>query len=128
MGPLHGYFSCSRRVRPGDPLSPLLFCLAEDFLSRYLTHLFITRAIDSISSPRGKSALTHFLYADDVLIFYRASPKNLGAVHSTFELYGSLLGQLVNWEKSNIYFCRGISPAKIRDLLSICDMKRGGEC
>lgn len=85
------------------------------------------RAIDSIFPPRGKSALTHFLYADNVLIFCQASPKNPRAVHSTFELYRSLSGQLLNWKKSNIDFGKGISPARIRDLLSICDMKRGGK-
>ncbi|PON62341.1 hypothetical protein PanWU01x14_138660 [Parasponia andersonii] len=99
------------------------FCLIKDFLSHYLTHLFSTRAIDYISPPRGKSALTYFLYADGVLIFCRASPKNLRAVHSAFELYGSLSGRVFNWEKSNIYFGKRISPTKIRDLLSICGMK-----
>lgn len=34
---------------------------------------------------------------------------------------------MVNCDKSNFYFGKGISPAKIRDLLSICGMKRVGE-
>lgn len=33
-GTLHGYFSCSREVRQGDPLSSLLFWLAEEALIR----------------------------------------------------------------------------------------------
>ena len=35
----HSYFSVSRGVHQGDPLSLLLFCLVEDYLSRKLSIL-----------------------------------------------------------------------------------------
>ncbi|KAK3229338.1 hypothetical protein Dsin_001219 [Dipteronia sinensis] len=91
-GSPHGYFPCSRGVRQGDPLSPLFFCLAEDFLSRYLTHLVDSGSMTSISSPIGMRALSHFLYVDDVILFCRASPQNLQVILYAFALYGSLSG------------------------------------
>lgn len=38
-GKLHGYFSCARGVCQGDPLSLLLFCLAEEVLRRGISNL-----------------------------------------------------------------------------------------
>ncbi|KAI9198847.1 hypothetical protein LWI28_023034 [Acer negundo] len=119
------YFCCSRGVRQGDPLSPLLFGITEDFLSRLLTRLVGSSQILPISSPRGFLVPTHLLYADDVLIFCRGTQKNLKHIMGAFRDYGNISGQLVNWGKSSIYFGSSISPSQIGSLQSLIGMQIG---
>ncbi|KAK2638051.1 hypothetical protein Ddye_025846 [Dipteronia dyeriana] len=57
--------------------SPQGYCLVEDFLSRYFTHLVDSGSMTSISSPVRIRAPSHFLYVDGVILFCRASPQNL---------------------------------------------------
>ena len=78
-------------------LSPLIFCLAEDFLSRYLARLVDSGSLLSIFAPVGMCAPIQFLYVDDVLLFCWASSQNLWVILDAFEFYGSLSGQHVNW-------------------------------
>lgn len=49
----HGYFNCKRGVRQGDPLSLILFCLAEDFLSRSITKLFYDGGLSLIKGSKN---------------------------------------------------------------------------
>ncbi|XP_004296004.1 PREDICTED: putative ribonuclease H protein At1g65750-like [Fragaria vesca subsp. vesca] len=101
-GSPHGFFSCTKGVRQGDPLSPILFCIAEEALSRGLTALFSSKKVRSISLPRGCS-LTHVLYADDLFIFCRGDTKSLRQLQSFLDNYGAASGQLVNKDKSTFY-------------------------
>ncbi|KAK3221918.1 hypothetical protein Dsin_008943 [Dipteronia sinensis] len=120
-----GYFGCSRGVRHGDPLSPILFGIAKDFLSKLLSRMVASDQFLPISSQRGFSAPTHLLYADDVLIFCRGTVRNLRRVVHAFRVYGSISGQLVNWTKSSIFFRSSVSPAPISSLQSLVGMQIG---
>ena len=95
-GSPEGYLGCSFSVRQGDPLFPLLFCFTEDFLNRWLVQawdlhfLFPMHALGRIKCP------SHLLYADDILIFYKATSSNIYKIVSIFEDYSAILGQYVN--------------------------------
>ena len=102
-GSPHGYFGCSRGVCQGDPLSTLLFILAEDLLSRYLSNMVTLVDLVLMSSKRSINAPSHFLYTDDVLLFARASVSNLTNIVEAFCLYDSFSGQDVNLEKLFIF-------------------------
>lgn len=99
-----GYFSCSRGVRQGDPLSPILFCLAEEVLSRLICLHSSKGSLKPISSPKSCSAPTHSLYADDVMLFYRGDKKNLLLVLKILQDYSNASGQFINYSKSRIFF------------------------
>ncbi|KAL6175679.1 hypothetical protein ACLB2K_052318 [Fragaria x ananassa] len=103
-----GYFSCGRGVRQGDPLSPLLFCLAEEVLSRGIDNLVITGQVHTISSPRGVCVPSHVLFADDVMVFCRGDQRSLNAIIQFFEEYGLNSGQIINRAKSSVFISKHI--------------------
>jgi len=98
-----GYFSCTRGVRQGDPLSPLLFCLVEECLSRFLELERVNNSLQPMSYCRGISLLTHILYADDVFICCVGSRKNIKCLLHILQTYSDISGQLVNFEKSKLF-------------------------
>ncbi|XP_026378693.1 uncharacterized protein LOC113273144 [Papaver somniferum] len=98
-----GYFSIARGMRQDDPLSPLIFVLIEDVLSRNLSKLFANNSMHVMVSKKGV-APTHLLFADDILIFCKGNLHSLQNLKNMLVLYERPSGQCVNYEKSKFYF------------------------
>ncbi|PNY03410.1 ribonuclease H [Trifolium pratense] len=109
-GAQKGYFKCLRGVRQGDPLSPILFCLAEEVLSRGISNLVQEGKIELIKGSRNSTVPSHCLYADDIMVFCKGkfSSLQLQALQALFTSYASCSGQVINASKSTI-FAGGIS-------------------
>lgn len=86
-GSLHGFFECKRGVRQGDPFSPLLFCLAGDFLSRHLSNFLFTKNLAQFKVDKEVCIPSHTLYADDILVFYKGKASNIIALKQLFSTY-----------------------------------------
>ncbi|XP_061993341.1 uncharacterized protein LOC133711201 [Rosa rugosa] len=113
-GQVNGYFTCSRGVRQGDPLSPLLFCLAEEVLSRGLSSLVNRRKIRTIAAPSSVSPPSHVLFADDIMVFLQGKPSHLRNLMSFMDEYAVNSGQVVNKAKSNLLLGRYALPRQNR--------------
>ena len=76
-GSPEGFFGSSRGLRQGDPLSPLLFLLIMEVLSRLLKteecNLFRGFHVGSVNSVGVR--ISHMLFADDTILFCDASRK-----------------------------------------------------
>jgi hypothetical protein len=102
-GKQEGYFKCTRGVRQGDPLSLLLFCLAEEVLSRGITKLVEEGKVKLITGARNIQIPSHRLYADDIMIYCRGNFECLTALHNLFTRYANSAGQIISASKSTIY-------------------------
>jgi len=95
------YFHCGRGVCQGVPLSPLLFCLVEEVLSRGISELVSSHKILPMIGPKDKDYPTRVLYVDDIFVFYRATRKSLTNLMEFLHIYDSISNQWMNSFKSH---------------------------
>ena len=77
-GTLLDSFSPSRGLRQGDPLSPFLFLFVADALSTLLQNEVTSNNIMPVKICRRAPGISHLLFADDSLLFFKAQ---IGRAH-----------------------------------------------
>jgi hypothetical protein len=73
-------FSLSRGLRQGAFLSPYLFLLVVDGLSTLLKHNERLGQLEGVKVCRRASSVSHLLFADDSLLFFRANVEQAQVV------------------------------------------------
>ncbi|XP_075499183.1 uncharacterized protein LOC142537561 [Primulina tabacum] len=100
-GSLSGFFGSTRGLRQGDPLSPMLFILGAEYLSRGLDRLYLQHP--ELRYRSGCDILiSHLAYADDVIIFANGGSRSLRRLMGLLHHYENCSGQLVNAVKSSV--------------------------
>ncbi|KAM6595903.1 hypothetical protein CsatA_006427 [Cannabis sativa] len=111
-------------LRQGDPLSPALFIIAADVLSRLIMTKTEEGKIAGFKFTRNGPAITHLMFADDVILFGKASVKEAKNFLKCIEEYCAWSGQAVNYQKSTVHFTQGVPNRMADDVLNILGMKR----
>uniref|UniRef100_A0A2N9EQD7 Reverse transcriptase domain-containing protein n=1 Tax=Fagus sylvatica TaxID=28930 RepID=A0A2N9EQD7_FAGSY len=100
-----GFFDSARGLRQGDPLSPMLFLLIMEVLSRMLRRTVEEGRIKGFHA--GKDAITgvcisHLLFADDTILFCDANPEQLLYIRMVLTCFEAVTGLRVNLSKSEM--------------------------
>jgi len=99
-GSPYGFFSSSRGLRQGDPLSPLLFVFVMEALSRMINAAVSGGVLDGFRV--GDASCSHLLFADDTLIFCDASSSKIRSLRVLLLLFEAVSGLKVNLAKFSI--------------------------
>uniref|UniRef100_A0A2N9EUU7 Reverse transcriptase domain-containing protein n=1 Tax=Fagus sylvatica TaxID=28930 RepID=A0A2N9EUU7_FAGSY len=104
-GSAHGFFSTSRGLRQGDPLSPMLFIIVMEALSRMLERAVAGGYISGFSvgnSTGVELSISHSLFADDTLIFCGANSEQAWYLRGVFIWFQAISGLKINLSKSEL--------------------------
>jgi hypothetical protein len=104
-------FRPSRGLRQGDPISPYLVLLAAEGLSDLLKQSRQSSHLEGIKVAPIAPAVNHLLFADDSLLFVKASIEGAIEVTDILEKYCNASGQRVNMDKSSVFSSKGCPEA-----------------
>ncbi|KAL4370540.1 hypothetical protein AHAS_Ahas06G0076000 [Arachis hypogaea] len=80
-------FLLTRGLRQGDPLSPYLFILCAEVLSRLLIKAQNSEIIRGIRVARQAPQINHLFFADDSILFSRASDQDIQGIKEVLIQY-----------------------------------------
>lgn len=86
-----GFLSNSRGIRQGDPIAVL-----TDLLSRILSRVEGVGRLKGITILRSSPHITYFMYADDLVIYCKATPKDAKEIKECLNLYCQWSGRCIN--------------------------------
>ncbi|XP_027182377.1 uncharacterized protein LOC113780798 [Coffea eugenioides] len=116
-GEKRGIVIPTRGIRQGDPLSPYIFLLVSEGLSGLLRSAMVRQEISGLKIAKHSPALSRLFFADDTLIFCKANKEEAAKVMKLLELYGKASGQIINAEKSSVFFSKNTKEGEKAEIL-----------
>ncbi|XP_074304745.1 putative mitochondrial protein AtMg01250 [Silene latifolia] len=122
-GSTFGYFKGQRGLRQGDPISPLIFTLCMDYLTRMIN--YATEKWPFQYHPLCKGLkLNHLMFADDLLMFCKGNAQSIMLLIRAFSSFSKASGLTMNSTKSEVYF-NGMSSSLKADIMQATGFVEG---
>nr|GEU91456.1 reverse transcriptase [Tanacetum cinerariifolium] len=86
-----GVINPQRGLRQGDPISPYLFIIVADVLSRQISKAMALGSLSGIKMDRACLVVSHILFADDFLFLLKASHADCSAITRILDSYCQVL-------------------------------------
>ncbi|GFS35680.1 hypothetical protein Acr_00g0041440 [Actinidia rufa] len=122
-GSLHGFFKGNQSLRQEDPLSPFLFAICLEVLSRSMVRL--NRNPKFTHHPKClELAISHLAFADDLILFSSGDAASVGLVMECLKNFGYYSGLSINASKSQV-FIAGICHEEMEKIKSVTGFNLG---
>ncbi|KAH9689005.1 reverse transcriptase domain-containing protein [Citrus sinensis] len=117
-GVAKGLIHPQRGLRQGCPLSHYLFIMCAEVFSNLMVNAKNQKLINGLKFSRDLS-VTHLLFADDSLVFTKASINDCRNLRKIFDNYAAASGQVFNFKKSFMFFSSSTSSGQREEIRSI---------
>ncbi|KAK6134125.1 hypothetical protein DH2020_032125 [Rehmannia glutinosa] len=121
-GDTYGLFKGQRGLRQGDPISPYIFVICLEYLSRLINKKTMNSHFNY--HPKcGPLKITHLAFADDLMLLSRGDNTSIQILMDCLEDFGLKSGLHMNVLKSNIYMA-GIGERDTKEILDFSQLVR----
>lgn len=117
-------FVPSRGVKQGDPLSPYIFVLCMERLAQTINALVGKSIWKPWQLNHDAPKISHLFFADDMLIFTKASAQQANMVKKVLEDFSLSSGLTVNLLKTKIMFSSNVEASLADEITGILGYQR----
>ena len=119
-GVAQGCITPTRGLRQGDPISLYLFLLCLEGFIGLILEATRNNRLSRISIYRNCPTVSHLFFADDSILYYKASEQESRELQRILHKYEEATGQKINTIKSSVFFSRNTKEEKreeVKDIL-----------
>ncbi|KAH0636123.1 hypothetical protein KY289_036038 [Solanum tuberosum] len=107
----------SRGIRQGHHMSPYLFIICMERLSRDINRKVDNKSWYPIKTTNSGPKISHLFFVDDPTLFARANILNCNTITQTLQDFCLKSGQSINHNKSKVVFSSNCTPPECPSLL-----------